>query len=189
MNRWILAGVLCGLCVAGCTTASNTNTQSSNQAVVTASPSASATPVVQSTNASNANTEKSGKSTQGDVTGAYFASGTLPNDFSEIDHLNLATIDEQAKPAPLNGFIRPKRKAAKDYKLVNPTLSGNNLTFSTIAVDGVSYSFTGAFEKMDDFAANPPPTDEVILKGTLTKMKDGKSVAETKVNFTYSAGG
>ena len=188
MKRWFLVCAVFGLGAIGCTTTSNTNTQNSNQPTVTASPIATATPAVQSTNSNNANTGKTGTETKGDVTGAYFASGTLPNDFSEIDHLSLATIDEQAKPAPLNGFIRPKRRSAKDYKLVNPTLNGNNLTFSTIAVDGVSYSFTGAFEKMDDFSANPPPPDEVILKGTLTKMKDGKSVAETKVNFTYSAG-
>jgi hypothetical protein len=34
----------------------------------------------------------------------------------------------------------------------------------------VSYSFKGTFEKLGNFAENPPPTDEVILKGTLTKM-------------------
>lgn len=193
MNRWILLCALCGLCAVGCSNASNTTTttttQSTNQSVVAASPTATASPAVQSTNSTNANTGQTDKNTKGDVTGAYFASGTLPNDFSEIDHLSLATIDENAKPAPLNGFIRPKRKSAKDYKLVNPTLNGNNLTFSTVTVDGVSYSFTGTFEKMDDFSANPPPTDQVILKGTLTKMSGGKSVAETKVNFTYSAGG
>ena len=193
MKRLLLLCALCGLCAVGCSSASNTSTttttQNTNQSVVTASPAATTTPAVQSTNSTNTNTGKSGTETKGDVTGAYFASGNLPSDFSEIDHLSLATIDENAKPAPLNGFIRPKRKSAKDYKLVSPTLNGNNLTFTTTAVDGVSYSFTGTFEKMDDFSANPPPTDEVILKGTLTKMKDGKSAAETKVSFTYSAGG
>jgi hypothetical protein len=113
----------------------------------------------------------------------------LPDDFSEIEHLSLATIDEQGKPAPLNGFIRPKRRSDSDYTLVNPKLNGNNLTFLTVVVDGVSYSFTGIFQKMDNFSANPPPSDEVILEGTLTKMFEGNVVAVTNVNFTYSAGG
>jgi hypothetical protein len=56
-------------------------------------------------------------------------------------------------------------------------------------VNGVSYSFAGNFEKMDNFSANPPPSDEVILKGKLTKLLDGNMVIEMDVSFTYSAGG
>jgi hypothetical protein len=133
--------------------------------------------------------DKTNTNTQGDVTGAYFAKGSLPSDFSEIEHLSLATIDEQGNPSPLNGFIRPKRRSAQDYKLVNPRLNGKNLTFTTTTVNGISYSFTGTFEKLDNFSANPPPSDEVILKGKLTKLLDGNMVIETDVNFTYSAGG
>lgn len=189
MNRWVLMVVLLGLCAAGCSRASDTATKNANQAAAAASPSATAASGGQSTRSANANTEKTGKDSQGDVTGAYFAAGTLPGDFSEIEHLSLATIDENGNPAPLNGFIRPKRRSAKDYQLVNPKLNGKNLTFTTATVGGVGYSFTGTFEKLGNFSANPPPTDEVVLRGTLTKTQDGEVVAETKVNFTYSAGG
>jgi hypothetical protein len=72
---------------------------------------------------------------------------------------------------------------------VSPKLTGKNLTFSTTTVNGVSYNFTGTFEKLDNFSANPPPSDEVILKGKLTKMLDGNMVIESDVSFTYSAGG
>lgn len=183
MNRFFLVCALFGLCVVGCSKTSNSSTQNSNQTTAAVSPSATATPAAQPTKTTEEKTD-----TNNDVTGAYFPSTALPADFSEIEHLSLANIDDQGKPAPLNGFIRPKRQSAKDYKLVNPKLDGKNLTFSTVSVDGVSYSFTGAFEKLDNFPENPPPDDEVVLKGTLTKMRDGKAVAETKVNFTYSAG-
>jgi hypothetical protein len=72
---------------------------------------------------------------------------------------------------------------------VNPKLNGKNLTFSTTSVNGVSYRFTGNFEKLDNFSANPPSTDEVILRGKLTKLLDGNMVIEADVSFTYSAGG
>jgi hypothetical protein len=189
MNRLFLVCALCGLFAVGCSTASNSVTENTNKSASTASPSATATPAGQPAKHTAASNEKTDTSTQGDVTGAYFVKGTLPGDFSEIEHLSLATIDDQGNPAPLNGFIRPKRRAAKDYQLVNPKLSGKTLTFSTTAVSGVSYSFTGTFEKLADFSANPPPSDEVILRGKLTKLVDGNMVIETDVNFTYSAGG
>lgn len=124
-----------------------------------------------------------------DVTGAYFAMTDLPAEFAELDHLSLATIDENAAPAPLNGFLRPKELSAKDYTLVSPKLDGRNLTFTTIAVDGVHYEFTGAFEVLGKFAENPPNYETPVLTGTLTKLRDGRSVASTPVKFRYEAGG
>jgi hypothetical protein len=187
MNRLFLVCALSGLFALGCSTTSNSVTESTNKSATSASP--TATPTSQPAKRADASSEKTSAAPQGDVTGAYFAKGSLPGDFSEIEHLSLATIDERGNPSPLNGFIRPKRRSAKDYKLVNPQLNGKDLTFTTAVVDGVSYSFTGTFEKLQDFSANPPPSDEVILKGKLTKLLNGNSVAETNVNFTYSAGG
>ena len=189
MNRLFLVGALFVLFAAGCSTTSKSVTENSNKSANTASTSATATPAGQQNKRTDVSSEKANANAQGDVTGAYFVKGTLPSDFSEIEHLSLATIDDQGNPAPLNGFIRPKRRSAKDYKLVNPKLNGKTLTFSTTPVDGISYSFTGTFEKLADFSANPPPADEVILKGKLTRLLDGNTVIETDVNFTYSAGG
>lgn len=124
-----------------------------------------------------------------DVTGAYFAMSELPAEFAELEHLLLATIDENAAPAPLNGFLRPKEREAKDYTLVSPTLDGKNLTFRTVSVDGVHYEFNGAFDVLDNFAANPPSYETAVLTGTLTKLRNGQSVASTPVKFRYEAGG
>ena len=189
MNRLILACALSGACAVGCGGAADTNTQNANRAAATASPSAATSPAAQTAQNANAAAQPSPEAAQGDVTGAYFASGSLPAEFSEIEHLSLATIDENGRPAPLNGFIRPKRRSADDYKLVNPRLAGRDLTFTTAAVGGVSYSFKGTFTTLGNFPENPPDAEEVVLRGTLTKLKDGKVVAETPVSFTYSAGG
>lgn len=123
-----------------------------------------------------------------DVTGSYVPMSDLPAEF-ELEHLLLATIDENAAPAPLNGFLRPTKPEAKDYTLVSPKLDGKNLTFRTEVVDGVHYEFNGAFDVLDNFAVNPPSYETTVLSGTLTKMRDGQTVAATPVKFRYEAGG
>lgn len=130
------------------------------------------------------------KTVQNDLTGAYFPAGDLPDDFSEINFLALATLDENGNPAPLNGFIRPKRRSAKDYRIVNLRLNGNEISFSTTRVGKVNYSFRGKFEVMGNFSENPPPDDKIVLRGELLKMVDGGApVAGANVAFTYSKGG
>lgn len=124
-----------------------------------------------------------------DVTGAYFAMDALPDDFAEIAHLSLATIDENAAPAPLNGFLRPKSNRADDYKLVNPSLTDRRLTFETTANGGVQYAFDGQFEMLINFPENPPDSETVVLSGTLTRIRDGQTAASTPVRFRYEAGG
>jgi hypothetical protein len=124
-----------------------------------------------------------------DVTGAYFPTDPWPAGFAELDFLSLATIDENAAPAPLNGFLRPKQASAEDYTLLSPKLEGKRLTFTTKVVGGTQYAFTGTFEVLADFPANPPSYETVVLSGTLTRQRDGKTVAETPVKFRYEAGG
>ena len=124
-----------------------------------------------------------------DPTGAYFAMTELPAEFAELEHLSLATIDDNAAPAPLNGFLRPKDRNARDYALISPKLDGKSLTFTTAAVDGVHYEFNGAFEVVGNFAADPPSYETAVLTGTLTKLRNGKTIASTPVEFRYEAGG
>lgn len=194
MKRILLACTIAASCVGvGCNTASNTNnTSNANKPVASASTTpttnTSASPAV-ATSPSPAATPV-GKSNSPDISGAYFPVGTLQSDFSEIEHLYIGFLDDNGNAAPLNGFLRPKRRQAKDYKILNPKLDGNDLTFTTESVNGVSYKFKGKFVTMDNFAENPPPTDRVILKGELQKFQDGGApIAGTDVSFTYSAGG
>jgi hypothetical protein len=124
-----------------------------------------------------------------DVTGAYFPIDALPAEFAELEHLLLATIDENGAPAPLNGFLRPKSRTADDYKLVNPALTAPRLTFETTSQGGVQYAFDGRFEVLAKFAENPPSYETVVLSGTLRRIRDGQTVASTPVRFRYEAGG
>jgi hypothetical protein len=124
-----------------------------------------------------------------DVTGSYFPMDALPAEFAELEHLLLATIDENAAPAPLNGFLRPKARAADDYTLVKPSLEGRRLTFVTTAQKGVQYAFEGQFAVLGNFPENPPEYETVVLSGTLRRIRNGQTVASTPVRFRYEAGG
>lgn len=124
------------------------------------------------------------------VYGYFFLAGTIPAAFKDIDHLNLSVPGyvETGKP-PDHGRIRLKGRNKPDYVLLKPTLDGKNLSFKTRAVRGISYEFSGALT-ITDFAAlqAPPAADEVLLRGTLKKLKAGRTIAESKVSFTWTAG-
>lgn len=139
-------------------------------------------------NAENGGGQATNASPFEELTGAYFAKGALPRTFAEIDHLFLGAIDDSGNPAPLNGFIRPKKQAAKDYELIDIMIDGKDLSFATKSVKGVSYFFNGAFVRMN-FGAKMPNSSEVVLKGTLSRLVDGEAADETEVSFTFTVGG
>jgi len=120
-----------------------------------------------------------------DFFGYYFIE-KAPKGFSDISEIHLAGDYGESQTPPFYGLIRMKKKAAKDFQLNKPTINGKNISFTTKAVAGVSYQFSGTFTKLDNFPTNPP--DGVVLKGTLTKMKGKTKLAASKVNFTYSPG-
>ena len=189
--RWLFAaGCVVVLLTAGCGETGGEGSAPATATVPIATASADTAEATVTSDATAPETTASAEDTSGsDVTGSYFPTTPLLAEFAELEHLLLATIDENGAPAPLNGFLRPKAARAKDYVLVQPVLSGRNLTFTTVAENGVHYTFTGTFTRLSHFAADPPPLDEVVLAGTLTKLRDGKQVATTPVSFGYQAGG
>jgi hypothetical protein len=75
------------------------------------------------------------------------------------------------------------------YRFQSISASQNNCTFTTRARAGTSYRFSGRFLKggvyaeMDSSVWNQP-----LLEGTLTKFKNGKKVAESRMRFSYFGG-
>lgn len=184
MNRLYSAGLILALCACG------PEEKPSTPPADPATTSAPAAPAI----ASEAEEPAAGDTAVAavadhDVTGAYFPIDPLPADFAGLEHLSLANIDENAAPAPLNGFLRPKSSKADDFKLVQPTLSGRRLTFVTSTSRGVQYAFEGQFEVLGNFPENPPSYETVVLTGTLKRSAGGKTVASTPVRFRYEAGG
>ncbi len=123
----------------------------------------------------------------------YFHEQEAPKGFQDIDHLNLSTFDmkgDEMVDVPLHGAIRLKAKGpepAVDFELIAPALKGKAFSFTTQEVGGISYRFAGSFVKLGNFPEERPE-DEVILKGHLTKLQGGKTVAESDVRFRYTGG-
>jgi hypothetical protein len=126
-----------------------------------------------------------------DVFGFFMISGKAPKEFADIDHLDLGGNGEYGAGAnpPYYGQIRLKDKKKTDFKLLKPTLKGKNLSFKTQAVKGISYEFTGTLTQTDFSTPElQPEATEKVLSGTLRKMKAGKMIAESKVEFTWFLG-
>lgn len=129
---------------------------------------------------------QSAASAENDFFGYYFIQNPTKA-FADISEIHLAgTYGEQQKPK-FYGLIRMKRKSAKDFQVLKPTVQGKNISFSTSAAAGVRYQFSGAFTKLGNFPETRPE-GEIILKGTLQKFKGKIKIAEAKVSFSYSGG-
>ena len=127
---------------------------------------------------------------QNSVHGYFSLTGRVPAAFRNIDHLNLlipAYVDSATPNAPDHGRIRLKGRYRTDYVLLEPTLSGNHLSFKTKAVRGVRYEFGGTLTRTN-FDEPQPGADEVVLRGTLVKIKAGRTVARAVVAFTWELG-
>jgi len=117
----------------------------------------------------------------------YYTIEKPTKDFADISEVHLSgNYGAQEKP-PVYGLIRLKKKSAKDFQILKPTLNGKNLTFITREVGGIYYQFEGAFTKLGDFPTLRPE-GEILLKGKLTKYRGKTKIAEANVSFLYSAG-
>ena len=125
-----------------------------------------------------------------DVFGYFSIKGKAPRGFADIDHLNLGGSGEYGVAAnpPYYGMIRLTNRARTDYKLLKPVINGNSLSFKTKAVGGVSYVFDGILARTDFGGKSQPEPDDIVLSGTLKKIKAGKVVAQGKMNFTWQIG-
>jgi hypothetical protein len=75
------------------------------------------------------------------------------------------------------------------YRFQTISVSQNKFTFTTRARSGTSYSFAGRFLKGGAYAEMDSTLwDQPLLEGTLTKFKNGKKVAESRMRFSYFGG-
>lgn len=62
------------------------------------------------------------------------------------------------------------------------TAEHDRLIFSTVTIRGIQYKFDGRFL----YGGSTFSDDEVVLRGTMQKIKNGKVVAKFTSDFTYS---
>jgi hypothetical protein len=121
-----------------------------------------------------------------DVHGFFFFKGRIPAAFRNIDHLNLDIPGGTGTP-PYYGQIRLKAPAGTDYKLLNPTLDGKHLIFKTKTVRGIRYEFDGMLTRTN-FDEPQPESNEIVLTGTLKKLRSGRVIATSRVRCTWYLG-
>lgn len=120
------------------------------------------------------------------VYGYFFIAGKVSREFSDISEI---LIDQQGWETADDsdmcyGLLRLKKDKLPDYYLHKPIVNGNKISFRTKAVRGVSYEFKGILKKNFDEL----PYETIVMRGTLKKMKAGKTIAESKVGFNWYLG-
>lgn len=121
--------------------------------------------------------------------GRFFIDGKAPRGFTEFEYLYLEGGSFKLSPdkkrmvadshATLTGELY---KGRRTFKLKRAAMEGDALTFESQAVNGVSFQFSGvvfneAAEGDNDFV--------IGIKGRLSKLMNGKKVAEALVTFSY----
>ncbi len=121
--------------------------------------------------------------------GRYFIDGKAPRGFTEFEFLYLEggsfklSPDKKRmvadSPTALKGELY---KGRRKFKLRKATMEGDTLTFDSQAVGGISFQFSGTVFN----SADVNDRDAVIgIKGRLSKLMNGKKVAEATVTFSY----
>ena len=117
-----------------------------------------------------------------DPDGTFWIHGEKPADFSEFDSINLNA--KRARHLESPGV----RAGTTLYRYKTLIVKRDNLTFTTMSVRGVSYSFSGKFLKGGVYASGILDEETPVLEGTLTKFRDGKKVGEANLKLVYFGG-
>jgi hypothetical protein len=123
------------------------------------------------------------KPTRFDPDGSFWIHGTPPDDFSEFGAINLNA--KRSRNLPMAGLETNK---AKRYSFKTLNVKRENFTFTTVTVGGIYYSFAGKFLKGGVYVSGILDDETPVLEGTLTRFRDGKKVAEAKLQFVYFGG-
>jgi uncharacterized protein len=114
--------------------------------------------------------------------GYFYAKETPTLGFEDFDHLTLWGKSKKSDRSPRPG-VYTARGGVYEFR----ALQNWPFEFTTAAVKGISYSFTGKFRMVcifeEEVRTHP---EEVFAEGQLLKFENGNKVAETPVRFTYS---
>lgn len=116
--------------------------------------------------------------------GNFYILDDLPKGFKDFEDLQIETADyskasEENNWAyyeiPPQGFFQTTKK----FHFKRISVSEERLSFETEAIKGISYKFVGEYLSAEELE----PDDYTFIKGILTKLKDGKKIAEAEVKF------
>lgn len=112
----------------------------------------------------------------------YEIYGMRPQGFEEFVNFYVISFPGQ----PISGGMSTKQKKSA-YAFATVKLSGDHLTFTTIAFKGIKYSFEGRLLKRPSIE-NGEIVRVPVVEGTLRKYRRGKLAAESRVSLACVAG-
>jgi len=129
--------------------------------------------------------------------GYYYIIGTPkigenPKGFKDFEYFSLDTVRIEEKtykiiPVKPTGIVHTKDV----FNFVQLNVNDENITFTTEKRKGISYKLEGKFVEevitVKD-SDNDDYKDTVVIKGRLTKWKNGVKIAEADVNFGFTIG-
>jgi hypothetical protein len=120
-----------------------------------------------------------------DPEGSFFPKGAPPKGLENVGGINLFKRPKKTYDAEGAGVALTN---GRTYRFKTLTVSREKLVFTTVAINGISYSFEGRFLKDGVFATMELDNDAVVLEGRLTKFRRGEKIAEADMKFTYFGG-
>jgi hypothetical protein len=123
-----------------------------------------------------------------DPEGQFNPIGNAPRGLEEVASIDLFRSGRN-RPFTSHAHSGVATTTGTVYRFSAISASRNNLTFTTRARRGTSYSFKGRFLKDGVYAEMDSSLwNQSMLEGTLTKFKNGKKVAESRMRFSYFGG-
>jgi len=121
--------------------------------------------------------------TRFDPDGEFWIKGDPPKGFEDFGEISLNRKHNRRLNASEVQLVKGSRLA---YKILS--ISPQNLSFTTVPVGAVSFSFSGGFLKGGIFLARDLDENRPVLEGLLTRFRNGHKVAEARLQFTYFGG-
>jgi hypothetical protein len=121
-----------------------------------------------------------------DPEGEFNVEGSVPRALSEVSTIQLL---RDAKRSFQNSHSGLYTNRGVTYRFKTLSVTRASFTFTTVALDGISYSFKGRFLRGGVFAElDSDQWGKIILEGQLTKLKGGRKVAAANLKFSYFGG-
>jgi len=113
--------------------------------------------------------------------GGYSLTGVIPKEFRHLLHFTLESSEKVDGRSGYIGITTASENEADYHLAVFGLVTKKRVFWVSPIIDGVQYRFDGEFLNVNfEAAAN---TNKSVLRGTLTKTRDGRTVVERVVSF------
>jgi hypothetical protein len=129
-----------------------------------------------------------------DKIGYYYIVGDNPKGFANFEWLEISTYKYDDKlgkvvAVKLSGSITTKKR---NFNLTKIDITGNCISIVTETQKGIVFKFDGKFVEEEEVKYKDEDgeetTDKALLKGRLTKWRNGVKIAESAVKLGYTVG-